>query len=559
MSPDVSGTHAPRAKKSSRVDSTSFGALLFVTIDVSMTSPTLFETTWLGYDVPYADVESQPVVKVVRSEKVKKRTQAEEHHLTVGYFPSVTLEALTTFVKEQESAFGSSLEQCDFFFDRYGSLKAGRGHYVYFTPSEDSAKEARYLKSRVGTVEGLSPTSAATQLHLSVGGKDPFDHNKAPMAPLPQTFRLTGRLIFVGKVGEEFVRYVWNSQKQQFLPEGHREPVEALPIHTITIFPKIQIDTLAAIYLLREFGQEAFPGIQDAQIAFLTKVPEDQDPEALEKSGNLMVDLGGMFDHHRANMASGKREECASSLIAKYLGVEKKKYLQKLLTWAKRDDLEGKGTISEDSLDRAFGLSGIVSMLNRQLKNDPQEVIDLILPLIEHHVAEQRHRAEGLPKLYDALEAEGQAKKWKLKQGRADLKAGYVVSDDIGLAGWLKAVKRVDLVIQRALTGHTNVITRQERSIDLRPLIAGLRAAEAQARGVDLPQDKNLLESVGTIDALPMWYYDDAANTLQNGGIEPGDISPTQLSIEQIVDIVNETIPNGVIGALKRRKQKELS
>ncbi len=517
-----------------------------------------FQTAWLGYDVPYKEIESQPIVQLVRKQGVKKRIQQEEHHLTVGYFPEVNLEDVNEFVQSSKVDFGNELTTSKIKFDRYGSISVEEGHYVYFSPSEDSASEARFLKSRINEVEGVSPASATTNLHLSVGGKDPFDHNKAPQAALPQPFSVEGRLIFVGKQGEEFKRFFWSSEKNEFLPEGYREPVEVLPVHTIAIFPKIQVDTLVSIYLLKTFGEEAFPGVKDAKIAFMSKAPEGKKPDEIEREGMLLVDLGGMFDHHRTNTESGKRQDCAATLVARYLGIDKQKYLEKLLQWAKRDDLEGKGTISEDSLDRAFGLSGVISTLNRVLKETPEKTVELILPLITAHVDDQRHRAEGLPKLYEELEAAAKVNRWKLKQGAAEIKAVAVECDDIGMAGWLKAVKRMDLVVQRAPTGHTNVITRQERSIDLRPVIERLRVEEAMVLGTPLSLDKEKLQSVGKIEEVPMWYYDDAANTLQNGGIEPGDIPPTKLSFEKIIEIITTTLPSGIIGALKRRKEKEL-
>lgn len=517
-----------------------------------------FQTAWLGYDVPYKEIESQPIVALVRKQGVKKRIAQEEHHLTVGYFPEVSLEDVNEFVRAGEKDFGKPLTNSKIKFDRYGSIAVEDGHYVYFSPSDDSASEARFLKARISEVDGVSPASATTNLHLSVGGNDPFDHNKTPQAALPQPFAVEGRLVFVGKSGEEFHRFFWSTEKQAFLPEGYKEPVKSLPVHTIAIFPKIQVDTIVSIYLLKTFGEEAFPGVKDAKIAFMSKAPEGKTPEEIEREGMLLVDLGGMFDHHRTNTQSGKRQDCAATLIASYLGIDKQKYLEKLLQWAKRDDLEGKGTLSEDGIDRAFGLSGVISNLNRELKQTPEKIVELILPLIEHHVDEQRHRAEGLPKLYEELVATGKARTWKMKQGAAEIKAAAVECDDIGIAGWLKAVKRMDLVVQRAPTGHTNVITRQERSIDLRPVIERLRVEEAMALGTPLTLDKTKLQSVGKIEEVPMWYYDDAANTLQNGGIDPGQIPPTKLPFDKIIDIITQTISGGIIGALKRRKEKEL-
>lgn len=331
-----------------------------------------------------------------------------------------------------------------------------------------------------------------------------------------------------------------------------------IPIHTIAMFPKIQADTATAAYLLARFGKEPFPGIHEAQVVFWTVLPEGETAESLLEKGTIVIDLGGPFDHHLANQALGRREETASSLVAKYLGIADKQALRKILAWAKRDDLEGKGTVSDDPLDRAFGLSGLMMNLNRAFPDNPKKTLDTILPLLHYHVREEEKRAEELPKEWEQLKASGDGLVFKLEQGRADIKAAFIKTDNIALPGFLRAAKRMDLVVQRRSSGHTNIITRQERSIDLRPVIEALRVAEAKKKHILLPPDSRFLQAVGRVDEIPEWYYDDAANSIQNGGINPGDTPPTQLSVNEILDIVEQTIPTGIIGALKRKKEFEL-
>lgn len=334
----------------------------------------------------------------------------------------------------------------------------------------------------------------------------------------------------------------------------------SIPIQSIAIFPKIQADTATAVYLLVRFGKELFPGIDQAGILFWTSVPEDETDAGLLAKGVLTVDLGGsLFDHHLANVENGKRTECASTLIAKYLGIDQNPALKKVLAWAKRDDLEGKGTISDDPLDRAFGLSGLMMNLNRAFPDDPKRTLDYILPLIHFHVVEEVKRSEELPKEWQMLLDNGNAKQFDLKQGNADLKCAYLETDNIALAGFLRAAKRMDLVVQRrASTGHTNIITRQLRSIDLRPVVEALRREEAKRKGVELVSNKEALQASGKIPEIDEWFYDDAANTIQNGGVNPGTLPATRMSGDEVLEIVKRTIPFGIIGALKRKKNIEL-
>ncbi len=333
-----------------------------------------------------------------------------------------------------------------------------------------------------------------------------------------------------------------------------------LPIKTIALFPKIQADTATALYILKTFGQSAFPGIDQANVVFWTGLPEGTTAEKWQSEGTLPVDLGGgLFDHHVTNQESGKRTECVSTLIAKYLGIESQPALRKILAWAKRDDLEGKGTISEDPLDRAFGLSGIIMNLNRAFNETPQKVLDLILPILHYHVLEEVKRTEELPKEWEQLLASGKAQQVKFKQGPAELKGAVVETDNIALAGYLRAAKRMDVIIQRRSTGHTNVLTQQVRSLDLRPVIEGLRIAEGMKKQVTLPLDHEKLQAAGKLEGVEEWFYDDAANTLQNGGVNPGTTPATRLSLGEVVALVEKNLPKGVIGSLKRLKAQQLS
>lgn len=328
-------------------------------------------------------------------------------------------------------------------------------------------------------------------------------------------------------------------------------------IETIALFPKIQADTAVAYYILRKYGEAKFPGIKQAKAVFWTTLPQGQTAEKLEQAGHLTIDLGGMFDHHLANEKLGKKQECVSGLIARCLGVETNPELKKLLAWAKRDDLEGKGTISTDPLDRAFGLSGIIMNANREFTDDPIKTLNLATAIIDLHVKEEYRRQVELPKLLEELEKQGQTQNFTVKQGSADLLAYWVETDSTALPGFLRAAKKADLVIQRRSTKHTNIITRQLRSLDLRPLIAVLRLSEADKKNAVLPANESVLTSAGRIKDIEEWYYDDAANSIQNGGISPEGVPATRLSKNEIITLVKESIPLGIIGSLKRQKQAD--
>lgn len=312
-------------------------------------------------------------------------------------------------------------------------------------------------------------------------------------------------------------------------------------MQTIVMFPKIQIDTATAFFLLNTFGEHKFPGIGEAALEFWTELPAGKTTEELEQEGYILIDLGnGKFDHHR--LGPENKKFSTAHMVAKYLGVEERSDLQKLLEFARRDDLEGKGTISTDSLDRTFGLSGLLTTLNKTMGSEPQRILYLVLPLLQAHFLEENNRTELLPKEFEQLKKEGKAKQFQVSQLNKNVNVVYAESDNPGLAGYLRSrAIGADLVIQKASTGHVNFVTRQQAQLQLKKLSRVVKTMEGKKTGLNLQNKKpQELEMPGRTEGLPHWFYDSRANTLQNGGLNPQGIPATQLTYEELVQSVKD-------------------
>ena len=60
-----------------------------------------------------------------------------------------------------------------------------------------------------------------------------------------------------------------------------------------------QPDTIVAIFLLREFGKEKYPGLEEAELEIRQELPKDETENSLRKKGVLTLDIGkGKFDNH---------------------------------------------------------------------------------------------------------------------------------------------------------------------------------------------------------------------------------------------------------------------
>jgi hypothetical protein len=296
-------------------------------------------------------------------------------------------------------------------------------------------------------------------------------------------------------------------------------------------------DVIVAIFLLIKFGQEKYPGIKDASIDIWQELPAGDTNLSLDKKGVLLLDIGGSkFDHHK----TGKN---LSQLIAEDLSILKESSIAKLLAYAERDDKHGLGTVSADPLDKAFGLSGLVSALNKTI-NDPEKIVKIVLPLLEAHCAEEKRRTQELPQEFENKLKEGKADIFEVKQGKKNLKIVVLESDNLSMAGWLKSAGglKADVVCQKNSSGFTNILTKQLKMVDLRWPAAYLRKAEAELRNRKLTCSTFDLMKPGKIQDIPEWYYDTATNSVLNGGASPKGILPTAIPLETIIDILKESL-----------------
>lgn len=296
-------------------------------------------------------------------------------------------------------------------------------------------------------------------------------------------------------------------------------------------------DVIVGIFLLTKFGAEKYPGVKNASIEIWQELPAGDTNLSLQEKGVLLLDLGGgKFDHH----STGKN---LSQLIAEDLEILTDPSIVKILTYAERDDKHGLGTVSNDPLDKAFGLSGLIASLNKT-EDDHEKIVKIILPLLEAHHTEEKRRTQELPQEFEKKLSEGKAEIFEVKQGKKNLKVVVLESDNLSMAGWLKSAngQRADVVCQKKSSGFTNILTKPLKNVDLRWPVAYLRKAEAEVRDRKLNCSTFDLMKPGKIEEIPEWYYDRATNSVLNGGASPKGILPTAISLEIIIEILKESL-----------------
>ncbi|HUD02514.1 MAG TPA: hypothetical protein VMR46_00635 [Candidatus Paceibacterota bacterium] len=296
-----------------------------------------------------------------------------------------------------------------------------------------------------------------------------------------------------------------------------------------------QPDTIVAIFLLKKFGAKKFPDIENATVEVRAQLENNETFESLLKQNILAIDLGGgPLDHHGSDYST-------TELVARYLGVYNDRSLQQLLAYTNRDDKQGKGTVSRDPLDRAFGLSGLIASLNKANPKNPQHVVDSILPLLEAHwQSAQEHHVE-LPAEVERKRAEGAYEEFTVTYGNKKLLVSCIVSDKPAMPTYLRSMSgpHADVVIQKSeKTNHLCVLTKQEHKIDLSIVAALIRLREGENAGIDLGNDPVYLGQTGRIKEVEYWYYDPATNSLLNGGSHSDKVTPSSIEWEEFKKIV---------------------
>jgi len=283
---------------------------------------------------------------------------------------------------------------------------------------------------------------------------------------------------------------------------------------TIIIPARPQPDTIVAIFLLKTLGAERFPGIEHFKIEVNPDAPKESFEELLQKKVLLLDIGGGPLDHHNTG-------SCTSELVADLLHIRDNPAIAKLLAYARRDDVFGKGTSSSDPIDRAFGLSGLIASLNKRYPNDPQKIIETVLPLIEAHYHSSHEHHFELPAAVEEKKKRGEYTEAFVHQRGARLKVAFVVSDKPAMVTYLRSYKgpHADVVVQRSeKSNRICIVTRQERKLNLSAVAALIRLREAELRSITLPEESGYWAKEGKVAELPMWYVDPATNSILNVG-----------------------------------------
>jgi hypothetical protein len=291
------------------------------------------------------------------------------------------------------------------------------------------------------------------------------------------------------------------------------------------------LDEIVATWLLRKFGEQRFPGISTAEVTFtsIRRLAEaGLKPEDYEAQGVLLIGIGGgRFDEHPTLEEERKAGDCATTLVAKELGISDDPSLAKILRFVRAADVEGNAS--------PFDISYVVKLLHAQYPADPHRVIEWALVAIEAKYQEQLRFFTVVKPEFDA-----KAKVEEIVVGQKHLRIVSIDSDEDGIHKYARSEygARAAIVVQRRSSGNVAVFGNKQAGVDLREAAKLIRLAEREAKGRELAADDEKLLAEGYAPGAEEWFYHRQGQMLLNGSLTQADVPATRLSLDRIAELV---------------------
>jgi hypothetical protein len=291
------------------------------------------------------------------------------------------------------------------------------------------------------------------------------------------------------------------------------------------------LDEIVAIWLLRRFGEQKFPGIGKAKVEFtsIRKLAEaGLKPEDYETQGTLLLGIaGGRFDEHPTLDEDRKAGDCATTLVAKDLGVGDDPALTKILKFVHAADVQGNAS--------PFDVSYVVKLLHGRYPEEPHRVIAWALVAIEAKYEEQLRFFTVVKPEFDA-----KARVEEIVVGKKHLRVVTIASDEDGIHKYARSEygARAAVVIQQRSTGNVAVFGSKQAGVDLREAAKLIRMAEREAKGLPPAPDEERLLAEGYAPGAEEWFYYRQGQMLLNGSLTQADMPATRLDLDRISELV---------------------
>ncbi len=313
-------------------------------------------------------------------------------------------------------------------------------------------------------------------------------------------------------------------------------------INKIVTHKNISIDEWVAIWLLVINGWAA----RDVEVVFDTTTragSRKQEMERLEKEGVIFIGTGrGMFDEHPDEVTKRPRKEneCAATLLAKFMGIHTDPCYDYILKLAWNDD-HGFGPKSAEG--RLLSHFALPSFIKKMYQNDSKsfgEVRDIVFDILDENYSSQFkfYKNRDVCREGDRYELVFNGKKYPLL---------VVETDNDKAHEWAFAKMYCHLVLVIKSSGNWQLYSKRGSKVqDFMSLIAGrikqceAKHQEAVYHAVDLEKEGSLPILIdGKWHGMEEVFYFKAQGAIFNGSLTH-DQKPTKLDPQLIPGIIEE-------------------
>lgn len=159
--------------------------------------------------------------------------------------------------------------------------------------------------------------------------------------------------------------------------------------HTLLTHESPDLDAILSVLLMRKFGEEKYPGVSTAKLAFASanSLPEGKTADELETEGILCLDIGGgRFDTHPNAQSKNehKQDRSAADLVAEDLKVIYDENWAPLVEYARLQDTTGHSLYSKDFVHHLVSIHTILLGLDLLYKGDSEGKLLNGIKLVEH-------------------------------------------------------------------------------------------------------------------------------------------------------------------------------
>lgn len=329
------------------------------------------------------------------------------------------------------------------------------------------------------------------------------------------------------------------------------EKQTTMPVRWVLVHPGFHLDEVKAVWLLRRFGEDFFPGIADAKIIFKLRDVEGITQEQMEWSAQQLLeqlgvlcvgclgDRGALFDEHGEKRKGGKS---ACMLVAEHLNVANHPDVRDTLAFVDQFDRQGHAS-ERKTLQGAHGRTSsllvehdVRAVLRAKHRNDESNDCVMVWALdVLETLIERKKRI----RLLDSAVSRECVPKRKVSIGGQKVHVWLVRTQEHD-APSIAFRKGAKVVIVRRESGHA-VIINQGKQLNMVPVLSAIRAREAVLQGWVVAAGDMLNKEHS--ESVPNWdFHPPTGNIFNTDEQKVLDVVPTALSDDELLETVAQNL-----------------